>query len=93
MTWELINLPPNKHPIIVKWVYKVKIESKWVNNQMQSKASSKGLPVKEMSRLFWSVCTSGKGWDHKASYGLSMSMQEVDHCSNLMLNLHFSMDL
>lgn len=23
-TWELINLPPDKHPIIVKWVYKLK---------------------------------------------------------------------
>ena len=24
-TWELINLPLNKHPIVVKWAYRLKL--------------------------------------------------------------------
>lgn len=25
-TWELVNLPPNKHPIVLKWVFKQKMK-------------------------------------------------------------------
>lgn len=27
-TWELVNLPLDKKPIALKWVYKVKVKSK-----------------------------------------------------------------
>lgn len=50
-TWELVNLPPDKKPIVVKWVFKVKRRPDGSVSKHKPRLVAKGFFAKGRDRL------------------------------------------